>query len=98
MLIIQTLPASVSAEGKQKKKEKIGGAGGITNPEEIHGTGTHGKEKGIQNEESFKLTKSLPAGKVPNQISRELLGPGTEHPEMRITPSPLEQQCRKAIY
>lgn len=50
MLIIQTLPASVSAERKQKKKkEKVGGAGGITNPEEIHGTGTQGEEKGIQN-------------------------------------------------
>lgn len=57
MLVIQTLPASVSAEGKHKKRGKIGGAGGITNPEEIHGTGTQGEEKGIQNEESFSLTK-----------------------------------------
>lgn len=45
MLIIQILPASVSAEGK-KKKGKIGGAGGITNPEEIHSTELMGRKKG----------------------------------------------------
>lgn len=37
-------------------------------------------------------------GKFPNRISRELLGPGTEHLEMRKTPSPVVQQYRKAIY
>lgn len=98
MLIIQTLPASVSAEGK--KKIKNWRSWRQQNPEEIHSTGTHGEEKGIQNEESFKLTKSVPRGKFPNKISRELLGAGTEHPAMRITPSITRavQQYRKAIY
>lgn len=50
MLIIQTLSASVSTEGRQKRSEKIGGAGGgfITNTGEIHCRATRSEENGCR--------------------------------------------------